>query len=150
MPAALVPGVQHHLHGGPVFAHFSAERVWEQARALCYWPSMLEDIRHWCEQCVSCQTRKSPVPKHWAPMGGLQTVRPFQRVAMDILKLPVTSKGNRHALVAEDCFSKFVNLYALPNQNAQLVARCLFNDYVLVYGIPETIHSDQADSLRKT
>ena len=143
VPAALVPCVLRHLHGSPVAAHFSAERVWERARALCYWPSMLKDIRQWCEQCVSCQTRKSPVPKHFAPMGGLQSVRPFQRVATDILELPVTSKGNRYVLVAEDYFSKFVNLYALPNQTAQSVAQCLFEDYVLVHGIPETLHSDQ-------
>ncbi|KAJ0057337.1 hypothetical protein NL108_004839 [Boleophthalmus pectinirostris] len=122
VPTALVPEVLHQLHGSPVSAHFSAERMWEQARALCYWPSMLKDIRMWCEQCVPCQTRKAPVPKHRAPMGGLRTVRPFQRVAMDILELPLTSRGNRYVLVVEDYFSKFVHLYALPNQTAQTVA----------------------------
>uniref|UniRef100_A0AAV2JZ45 Gypsy retrotransposon integrase-like protein 1 n=1 Tax=Knipowitschia caucasica TaxID=637954 RepID=A0AAV2JZ45_KNICA len=88
VPASLVPELLSQLHGGPVSAHFSAERVWTQARTVCYWPSMLKDIRQWCEQCVPCQTRKAPVPKHRAPMGGLQTVRPFQRVAVDILELP--------------------------------------------------------------
>ncbi|KAK7877977.1 hypothetical protein WMY93_031357, partial [Mugilogobius chulae] len=143
VPISLVPEILHHLHGGPVSAHFSAERVWERARALCYWPSMLTDIRQWCEQCLPCQTRKAPTSKHRAPMGGLQTVRPFQRVAMDILELPVTSKGNRYVLVVEDYFSKFVNLYAMPNQTAQTVAQCLFDDYVIVHGVPETVHSDQ-------
>ncbi|CAL9701656.1 unnamed protein product [Knipowitschia caucasica] len=143
VPASLVPELLSQLHGGPVSAHFSAERVWTQARTVCYWPSMLKDIRQWCEQCVPCQTRKAPVPKHRAPMGGLQTVRPFQRVAMDILELPVTSKGNRYVLVVNDYFSKFVNLYALPNQTALTVAQCLFDDYVLLHGVPETVHSDQ-------
>lgn len=32
---------------------FCMERVWERARELCYWPSMLKDICRWCEQCVS-------------------------------------------------------------------------------------------------
>ena len=61
----------------------------------------------------------------------------------DILELPVTSKENRYVLVVEDYFWKFLNLYALPNQTAQSVAQCLFEDYVLVHGIPEVIHSDQ-------
>lgn len=46
-------------------------------------------------------------------------------------------------LVVEDCFTKFVNLYALSNQSAQTVAQCLFEDYVLIHGVPETLHSDQ-------
>uniref|UniRef100_A0A3B3DG19 Integrase catalytic domain-containing protein n=1 Tax=Oryzias melastigma TaxID=30732 RepID=A0A3B3DG19_ORYME len=39
--------------------------------------------------------------------------------------------------------TKFVNAYALPNQTAHAVARCLFEDYVLVHGVPEVLHSDQ-------
>uniref|UniRef100_A0A8C1IKZ9 Integrase catalytic domain-containing protein n=1 Tax=Cyprinus carpio TaxID=7962 RepID=A0A8C1IKZ9_CYPCA len=104
---------------------------------------MYRDIKEWCEQCKACQTRRSPVPAHRAPMGGSQSVRPFERVAMDILELPATSKGNRYVLVVEDYFTKFVNLYPLPNQSAQTVAHCLFEDYVLLHGVPETLHSDQ-------
>ena len=78
-----------------------------------------------------------------APMGGVQASRPFQRVATDILELPMTSKCNRFVLVVEDYFTKFINLYALHNQTAQSVAQCLFDDYVLLHGIPEVLHSDQ-------
>lgn len=59
------------------------------------------------------------------------------------LELPVTSKGNRCVLVVEDYFTKFVNLYTLANQTAQSVTQCLFDDYVLLQGIPEAFHSDQ-------
>ena len=45
--------------------------------------------------------------------------------------------------MVEDYFTKYVNLYALPNQTAQSVTQCLFEDYVLVHGIPEAVHSDQ-------
>ena len=98
VPSSLVPDLLQHLHGGPASAHFSAERVWEQARQTCYWPSMFKDIQQWCEQCIPCQTRKAPAPKHRAPMGGSQATLPFQRVATDILELLMTSKGNRHVL----------------------------------------------------
>lgn len=143
VPSSLVPEVLQHLHGGPIAAHFSADRVWERARQTYFWPFMFGDIQQWCEQCVPCQTRRAPVPRHRAPMGGVQASRPFQRVATDILELPMTSKGSRYVLVVEDYFTKFVNLYALPNQTAQSVAQCLFDDYVLLHGIPEALHSDQ-------
>ena len=60
VPSALVADVLQHLHGGPASAQFSAERVWERARQTFYWPSMFKDIQQWCEQCVSCQTRRAP------------------------------------------------------------------------------------------
>uniref|UniRef100_A0A3Q2DWF0 Integrase catalytic domain-containing protein n=1 Tax=Cyprinodon variegatus TaxID=28743 RepID=A0A3Q2DWF0_CYPVA len=104
---------------------------------------MLRDIRQWCEHCLARQTRRSPVPGSKAPMGGAQVCQPLQRVAADILELPITSWGNRYILVVEDYFTKFVSLYALPNQTVPSVARCLFEDYVLVHGVPEILHSDQ-------
>lgn len=55
---------------------------------------------------------------------------PFQRVVADILKLPVTSKGNRYVLVVEDYFTKFVNLYAIAHQKAITIVECLFTNYM--------------------
>ncbi|KAF7686941.1 hypothetical protein C0J45_22406 [Silurus meridionalis] len=104
---------------------------------------MYRDIKAWCKQCKACQMRRSPVPAQRAPMGGSQSVQLFERVAMDILELPTTSKGIRYVLVIEDYLTKFVNLYALPNQSVQTVAQCLFKDYVLLHGVPGTLHSDQ-------
>ena len=143
IPPALVPELLQHLHGGPAAAHFSAERVWEKARRSYYWPFMLRDIRQWCEQCVPCQTRRCPVPKQRAPMGGSQASRPMQRIAADILELPLTSRGNRYVLVVADYFTKYVEIYALPDQTARTVARCLFDDFVLRHGVPEVLHTDQ-------
>ena len=55
----------------------------------------------------------------------------------------MTAKGNRYVLEVEDYLTKFLNLYALPKQTALSVAQCLFENYVLVHSIPETLHSDQ-------
>uniref|UniRef100_A0A8C5HQZ8 Gypsy retrotransposon integrase-like protein 1 n=1 Tax=Gouania willdenowi TaxID=441366 RepID=A0A8C5HQZ8_GOUWI len=142
VPSTLVPEVLQLLHGAPLTAHLAHERVLARARAVCYWPYMHTDILAWCEQCYACQRRKSPVPNHQAPMRTSQSERPFQRVAADILELPVTSGGNRYVLVVEDYFSKFVNLYAISDQRAATVAERLFKDYVLEHGVMETLHTD--------
>ena len=57
-------------------------------------------------------------------------------------------QGNRYVSVVEDYFTKYVNLYALPSQTAQSVTQCLFEDYVLVHGIPEAVHSDQGQQFQ--
>ena len=142
VPSVLVPEVLKHLHGSLLTGHLAYERVVARARGLCYWPEMQRDIRTWCDQCYACQRRKSPVPRHHAPMRTSQAERPFQRVAADILELPITSKGNRYVLAVEDYFTKFVNLYAVPDQKATTVADCLFKNYILEHGVMETLHTD--------
>ena len=142
VPAVLVPEVLRHLHGAPLTAHLAYEWVLARARGVCYWPTMYGDVKAWCDQCYACQRRKSPVPRHHAPMRTSQAERPFQRVAADILELPVTSKGNWYVLVVEDYFTKFVNPDAIADQKATTVAECLFQNYILEHGVMETLHTD--------
>ena len=141
VPSVLVPEVLCHLHGGPLSAHLGVERTMARARSVCFWPGMYRDIREWCDHCYACQRRKSPVPHLRAPMRTSLAQHPFQRVAADILELPITSKGHRYVLAVEDYFTKFVNLYAIADQRATTVTECLFR-YVMEHGVMETLHTD--------
>ena len=147
IPAPLIPELLKQLHGGPLVGHLAFEKVLASSRRLCFWPSMHRDIRRWCDECYACLRRKSPIPKHQAPLKTLQVMRPFQRVAADILELPMTSRHNRYVLVVEDCYTKYVNLYAFPDQTAMTVASWLFNDYMMEHEVMETLHTDRGGSL---
>ncbi|XP_046666707.1 uncharacterized protein LOC124358455 [Homalodisca vitripennis] len=69
---------------------------------------------------------------------------PFERIAIDIAgPFPVTDAGNKYLLVAMDYFTKWPEVYAIPNQEASTVAGCLVNDFVCRYGVPRELHSDQ-------
>ena len=46
-------------------------------------------------------------------------------VGVDILKVPITSKGNQYLLVAQDYFSKWPFSIALPDQKAATIVRVL-------------------------
>ena len=74
----------------------------------------------------------------------MPTGEPLQRIAMDVLgPLPMSYRGNRYILVVEDYFTKWVEAYALPDQEATTVARTLVNEFVARYGVPLELHSDQ-------
>ena len=81
--------------------------------------------------------RKSPCPQR-APMGHGAVGRRWERVAMDLLDMSVTSaKGNRYVLVMVDCFSRWADKTAIS------VADAFFSNAVCRFGMPTVIHSDQ-------
>uniref|UniRef100_H3AIA3 Gypsy retrotransposon integrase-like protein 1 n=1 Tax=Latimeria chalumnae TaxID=7897 RepID=H3AIA3_LATCH len=143
VPQKLVDRVLWFLHGNATSGHMAAKKTLRRAHQLCYWPFMSRDIHAWCEKCHSCQARRTPVPRPQAPMKSIVADKPFQEVAADILELPITSCGNHYVLVVQDYFTKYVNLFALPDQRAMTVAKCLFENYIREHGVPESLHTDQ-------
>jgi len=75
-----------------------------------------------------------------APRAG----RPMKRLCIDIVNMHrITERGNKVVLVVTDSFTKWTEAYALPDHKAGTVAKTLVVEYILRYGVPLTIHSDQ-------
>eukprot|EP00731_Ephydatia_muelleri_P019297 Em0012g122a len=102
-----------------------------------------------CPVCLALSVsyhfrRKPPPAKLRAPLQLDPAVRPLQRVAMDIMgPLPETSRGNKYILVIADYFTKGSEAYPIPNMEAITVAKCLVNEFICRFGVPEQLHSDQ-------
>lgn len=102
------------------------------------------DVRNWCQSCSSCTTRKTPVPKRRAPLGTVSAGYPMLIIAVDILgPLPMTRNGNSYVLVATDDFTRWVEVYAIPDQGAGTVAQKLVDELFCRFSPPELLHSDQ-------
>jgi len=68
-------------------------------------------------------------------------------VAVDILSgLPHADDGSVCILVAVDCFTKWVEAYPLPNEEAATCMRVLFNQFFSRFGLPAQLHSDQGQN----
>ena len=68
----------------------------------------------------------------------------MQLVAVDILgPLPESRAGNSYVLVAADYFTRWVEAYPIPNQEAITVARKLTDELFCRFSLPEQLHSDQ-------
>ena len=82
-----------------------------------------------------------------APQAPLQLVTvgvPMERVAVDIAgPFPVSASGNRYVVVLIDYFSKWPEVFPLPNQEAETVARALVDGIFCRFGVPDELHSDQ-------
>jgi len=114
-----------------------------------YWSGMYQDITTWIEECGRCIRRKSSTIQR-APLVSITTTTPSELVCMDFLTLE-PSKGNyQHILVITDHFTRFAMAIPTRNQLARTVADAFNNNFILHYGIPEQIHSDQGANFEST
>ena len=144
LPSVLRDSVLQDLHSGSMGGHVGESKMIHLVRERYYWPGWKESVKEWCRKCRTCSTRKMAPPSKRAPLQTLQAGYPLQIVAVDILgPLPVTAQGNKYVLVACDCFTRWVEVYAIQNQEALTVAKTLVDEMFCRFSPPEQLHSDQ-------
>jgi hypothetical protein len=105
---------------------------------------MSDDIRNYCRQCDKCTARKLSKEGNKAPLGQYLVGEPMERVALDILgPLPLSESGNKYILVIMDCFTKWTESIAIPDQEAKTVAQALLNNFISRFGSPLQLYTDQ-------
>ena len=144
VPHSLRNQILEELHGGVAGGHFGEEKTMGRLQAHFYWPGQWADVRNWCRTCPMCVTRKTPTPRQRGSLGTIRAGYPMQIVAVDILgPLPKTKDGNAYVLVASDYFTRWVEAYAIPNQEAVTVAQKLVDELFCRFSTLEQLHSDQ-------
>ena len=144
VPESLRPSVLHHLHNLSTSGHLGVAKTTGRIKERFYWVNVHKDVRNWCKSCDVCASRRGPPKKIRAPLGQYNVGSPMERVAIDILgPLPTSVAGNKYLLIASDYFTKWVEAYAMPNQEAVTVADVLVKEFVCRFGVPLFIHSDQ-------
>lgn len=144
LPGTLKNMVLESLHDSILSGHFGVKKTAARVKLRYYWPGYLGDVEEWCRTCLVCQQRKNPRSRNIAPLQSIETGEgPFEQVALDILKLPLTSRKNQYVLVIEDYFSKWVEAFPLKRTVAPSVAQCILNGWISRFGCPFSILSDQ-------
>uniref|UniRef100_A0A3B3DXT9 Gypsy retrotransposon integrase-like protein 1 n=1 Tax=Oryzias melastigma TaxID=30732 RepID=A0A3B3DXT9_ORYME len=140
LPEDLRATVLQSLHDD--MGHMGIERTLDLVRTRFYWPRMSADIERKVKTCDRCVRRKS-LPQKAAPLVNIQSTRPLELVCMDFLTLEPDSSNTKDILVLTDHFTKFAIAFPTRNQKAKTVAKCLWDNFIVNFGIPEKLHSDQ-------
>lgn len=144
LPRTLRSNVLDELHCSITAGHLGVNKMLHKVQRRYYWVGLAADVRLWVKRCTTCARLKNPPKKNKAPLQRYRVGAPIERVAMDILgPLPETDNGNKYVLVVGDYFTKWIESYPLPDQEAETVARVLVQEFICRYGIPRELHSDQ-------
>ena len=107
-----------------------------------YWPKMYTDVSKRVEECDRSTKFKTPNNQR-AELVSVTTTQPLEMVSMDFLSLE-PSKGNiKNVLVLIDHFTKYAVAVPTKNQTAKTTADAIFNHFLVLYGLPQRLHSDQ-------
>jgi transposase InsO family protein len=121
--------------------HPGRDRTNSLVRERFYWPRMTSDIENWVQHCDRCLKRKKE--PHRAPLVNIITTQPMELVCIDYLTLEPSKGGQHSILVITDHFTRYAQAIVTKNQTARTTADALFHNFIVHYGIPQKIHSDQ-------
>jgi Reverse transcriptase (RNA-dependent DNA polymerase)/RNase H-like domain found in reverse transcriptase/Integrase zinc binding domain/Integrase core domain len=131
-------------HGHILSGHNGLLKTKERILSCYYWIGMDSDISDHLATCHKCQLRKPAKPNPAAPLMSLpQCTEPNQRVHADLFgPLKTSNSGKKYILCITDAFTKYAELVALPDKEANTVSHAIFHRWICRHGSPLELVTD--------
>lgn len=140
LPSSYIPTILKSLHDD--MGHPGRDKTTSLIQDRFFWHRMTVDIEEYIKKCQRCILRKSP-ENHKAPLVNIETCQPLELLCLDFLTLETSKGGYENVLVITDHFTRYAQAIPTRNQTAKTTADVLFNNFIIHYGIPKKIHTDQ-------
>ena len=135
----------HEAHSGKYGGHLREVKIHSRLSHHYWWPGMRQDIVKWCRTCLVCATRS--VGKQIKPfLTPIPVDGPFNRIGVDVLQLPKSSRGNCYAIVFMDYLTKWPEVFLAMDQTALTIAKLLVEEVISQHGVPRELLSDRGAS----
>ena len=104
---------------------------------------MRRDVRNWIASCDVCLKRKCTKHKHRHSLTKCKPSHPFWKVSLDVIGPHPECQGNQYILRLGAQFMKWYEAVTLPNQETKTVSRAFVEHWMVRFGCPVNLHSDQ-------
>ena len=146
----VVPSSMRHYvlktsHDSLSSGHLGITQTYDKIRRQFYWYGMYGDIKRYVMSCKSCFERNSHRYREKPPLQRFTAfTEPLDTVSLDIVgPFTTTYSGNRYILTIMDEFTKWPELFAIPDQTAETISKIFVKEIICRHGTPRTILTDQ-------
>ena len=85
--------------------------------------------------CDTCLTKEKSMPVLTGDHMPFLTKYVREKLYVDLVYMSETNRGNRYMLMAGDSFSRYCQVYPIPNKEAHTVAKVLMDQHFNAYGV---------------
>ena len=146
VPKSMRQEFLYQLHDAPTSGgHFAVEKTLARIRQRLWWHFMKSNVERHIANCDRCAARSTAKKNRRAELQSTQVFISFKIIAAVIL-VPVTlaSKSKaKYILVFSDLYTKYVVTVPLKDMTAATVANAIVEEWIMRYGAPEVLHTDQ-------
>ena len=121
--------------------HLGQDRVLELLRDHFYSPGMHTDVASYINNCPRCLRRKSQPDQ--APLLNMEVNQPLELVHLDYLKIKPSKGNSENVLIVTNHFTRYTQAFPSKSQSALATTKLLWNNFILHYGFPSKIITDQ-------
>lgn len=144
VPTSLMKRVLELCHDTKTSGHLGQQKTYHRVKQSFYWHNLSQDCTEYVKGCSTCNQNKKPHIKSRAALKSYHAGFPMERVHLDILGPFNTSEaGNNYILMMIDQFTKWIEMAALPDQTALSVAHKFVTHFIVTFGCPMEVHTDQ-------
>lgn len=132
------------FHMLPTGGHAGINRMYNNLKKYYFWTGLRKDVESFARRCDDCQRYKHSKP-NTQPLTITSTAsRTFQKIFLDLVgPIDMDTNGYKYILTIQCDLSKFVEAYPLANKEAETVAQSFVSNFLLRYGLPDEILTDQ-------
>lgn len=138
------------FHDDPIMGgHCGFDRLLAKIKTHYFWKKMSKDTLKYTKTCHKCQVNK-PKTKTIEPLTLTNTAqKPFDVVIIDTIGPMTKSTNNNVYAVTIICdLTKYLVTIPVPTKEAIVIARAIFNKFVLIYGPMAEIRTDMGTEYR--
>lgn len=131
-------------HDSKIGGHQGSTKTYQRIKRMYTWPNMKREIENYVKSCNLCQLNKSGKSTKMQMMIVTPASYPFEKIYLDIVgPLPISEQGNKYILTIMDDLSRYMNAYAIPDQEATTISHTFISQILNHHKTPKIILTDQ-------